>query len=293
MQWGGPARQWNAASATDAQELYQTIVEDAVNYVVAHPPIGTNPTLADFRIKHTAYLYPGTHVAKYMRIKVMVRNAAGNWVKAIDQSTKDDAAHLSGGRATPTSPRGRKQIAFENQLTTALANTGAAVLPTKRATAAATVLSSAAATTPDRPVAPVAPPAASSWSCFITTACVEARGLPDDCEELTLLRAFRDGFMRSQPRGEELIQEYYRIAPRIVSKIQESDACSAVLERLYRELVLRSVELIRRGRNEEALENYCAHVRQLSEQYPEDDGAVSETDSSPLLAGEGELVFQS
>ena len=39
-------------------------------------------------------------------------------------------------------------------------------------------------------------------TCFLTSACVAARGLPDDCAELTALRAFRDGYVRSQPEGE-------------------------------------------------------------------------------------------
>ena len=38
-----------------------------------------------------------------------------------------------------------------------------------------------------------------SGGCFLTSACTEARGLPDDCHELTVLRAFRDGYLRSQP----------------------------------------------------------------------------------------------
>ena len=41
-----------------------------------------------------------------------------------------------------------------------------------------------------------------SGGCFLTSACTEARGLPDDCHELTVLRSFRDGYLRSQPEGE-------------------------------------------------------------------------------------------
>lgn len=32
-----------------------------------------------------------------------------------------------------------------------------------------------------------------SSGCYLTSACVNAKGLPDDCEELTVLRNFRDG----------------------------------------------------------------------------------------------------
>ena len=54
----------------------------------------------------------------------------------------------------------------------------------------------------------------SSSSCYLTSACTEARGLPDDCAELTALRAFRDSYVRSQPEGESDIQHYYAVAPR-------------------------------------------------------------------------------
>ena len=55
--------------------------------------------------------------------------------------------------------------------------------------------------------------------CFITTAVCQELGKPDDCEELTAFRAFRDGYLRSQPDGEALIREYYNIAPGIVTCI--------------------------------------------------------------------------
>ena len=57
-----------------------------------------------------------------------------------------------------------------------------------------------------------------SW-CFISTACIESKGLPDDCEELNCLRHFRDKFVGNLPCGNELIEEYYKIAPKIVSAI--------------------------------------------------------------------------
>lgn len=52
--------------------------------------------------------------------------------------------------------------------------------------------------------------------CFITTAVCEAEGKPDDCAELTAFRAFRDGYLQTQPDGPALIEEYYRVAPAIV-----------------------------------------------------------------------------
>ena len=57
--------------------------------------------------------------------------------------------------------------------------------------------------------------------CFITTACAEARGLPDDCEQLRVLRLFRDGYVADLPDGAEVLAEYDAKAPRIVAAIRE------------------------------------------------------------------------
>lgn len=38
-----------------------------------------------------------------------------------------------------------------------------------------------------------------------TSACVAARGLPDDCEELTQLRCFRDEILMKTEEGRKLV----------------------------------------------------------------------------------------
>ena len=55
--------------------------------------------------------------------------------------------------------------------------------------------------------------------CYITTAVCGSLHKPDDCYELTLFRAFRDGWLQAQPDGDALIAEYYEIAPSIVQAI--------------------------------------------------------------------------
>jgi hypothetical protein len=91
----------------------------------------------------------------------------------------------------------------------------------------------------------------SSWnggvSCYLTTACCEYKGLPDDCEELTILRKFRDEYV-----SKELTAEYYRVAPSIVAKIRNSNVW---MEYVY-DTVKRCVRYIKGGYNSLALEEY-------------------------------------
>ena len=107
----------------------------------------------------------------------------------------------------------------------------------------------------------------SSGPCFLTSACVEARGLADDCHELQTLRTFRDGYMRNLPEGAAEVQEYYRVAPPIVAKIKEQANSLAVFDTIYRELVEPCVRLIEAGENEQAHRIYRDYVARLQEQY--------------------------
>ena len=111
----------------------------------------------------------------------------------------------------------------------------------------------------------------SSGGCFLTSACAEARGLPDDCHELTVLRSFRDGYLRSQPEGEAEIAEYYAVAPKIVEAIRRKANCVELFDAIYRELVEPCVAMIERGENVGAHTLYRTYVLQLKD-YTEKKG---------------------
>lgn len=106
-----------------------------------------------------------------------------------------------------------------------------------------------------------------SSGCFLTSACVEAKGLPDDCHELTVLRAFRDGYLRALPQGETEIEEYYSFAPQIVEAICQSGEAKAVFEVIYEELVIPCVEYIQQGENEKAHKLYKETLLSLKSKY--------------------------
>ncbi len=107
----------------------------------------------------------------------------------------------------------------------------------------------------------------SGGGCFITTACTEAKGLSDECSELTTLRAFREDYVRSLENGNEIINEYYIIAPRILSEIDRTDNNREIYIELYEQLVLKSLELIKSGKEYEAFNNYLQIVENLKERY--------------------------
>ena len=66
---------------------------------------------------------------------------------------------------------------------------------------------------------------ASSSGCFITTAVCDALNKPDNCDELVAMRWLRDKLKVEDADMAALIEEYYRIAPLVVRKIDnEADA---------------------------------------------------------------------
>ena len=107
----------------------------------------------------------------------------------------------------------------------------------------------------------------SSGGCYLTTACVECRGLADDCVELSTLREFRDNYMRKLPLGDDEIQEYYNTAPQIIAQINKEDNSEEVYDNLYMNVIKPCVMLINEGKNEEAHQKYKEMVTSLKEQY--------------------------
>ncbi|MDY4573984.1 MAG: CFI-box-CTERM domain-containing protein, partial [Intestinibacter sp.] len=85
----------------------------------------------------------------------------------------------------------------------------------------------------------------SGSSCFITTAVCEYYGKDDNCEELTILREYRDYWLINQADGEELIREYYNCAPSIVSLLKKSDSYAKYCEELMGKYIKPCVELIK------------------------------------------------
>ena len=81
-------------------------------------------------------------------------------------------------------------------------------------------------------------------------------GLPDDCEELKVLRDFRDSWIRRQSGGESVIEEYYEHAPGIVNAIDRRSDAAEIYGGIYRDLVRPCVDLIQRDRPHDCFQLY-------------------------------------
>lgn len=107
----------------------------------------------------------------------------------------------------------------------------------------------------------------SSGGCYLTSACTFSKGLPDDCYELETLRSYRDNWLANSDEGKALIKEYYNVAPKIVSNINERKEKKDIYEMIYKEMVNPCVELIEQNKNKECLELYKKMTLYLNETY--------------------------
>lgn len=103
--------------------------------------------------------------------------------------------------------------------------------------------------------------------CFITTACIRAKGLPDDCSELMAFRNLRDDYVKSLPNGESLISEYNTIAPALITAINDEANSREIYLQLYEDLVVRTSKLILSRRREEAFELCFNILTNLKKRY--------------------------
>ena len=100
--------------------------------------------------------------------------------------------------------------------------------------------------------------------CFLTEAVVGERGIEaDDGPTLTVLRAFRDGYMQETPERQMLVARYYEIAPRIVAAIPDGHADWAWIGARVDD----AVAAIATGAGDRAFAIYVDMVRQLEDRW--------------------------
>ncbi|MGI6012367.1 MAG: CFI-box-CTERM domain-containing protein [Ruminococcus sp.] len=102
----------------------------------------------------------------------------------------------------------------------------------------------------------------SSGFCFLTTACCEYKGLPDDCRELETLRRFRDTYLKQKPYGQEMIDCYYEDAPEIVKKLKKHPERVKIYNEMY-EKIRDIMDLIEKEDLKEATIEYLFMVYKL------------------------------
>ncbi len=103
--------------------------------------------------------------------------------------------------------------------------------------------------------------------CYITTAVCECLHKPDDCYELTLLRSFRDEYLLQLQNGEEMVHEYYDVAPSIVKHIDKRADASEIYAEIYGQYLKPCIHMIEQGEHAQCAALYEQMVFDLKERY--------------------------
>ncbi len=101
--------------------------------------------------------------------------------------------------------------------------------------------------------------------CFISSATMLTLGKSDTCEELQLLRTYRDNILRKERGGERLIREYYSVAPQMVDAIEKRKDSNKLYEDIWNNHLRNIVQEIRRGHYAKAKKSYISMVKSLRE----------------------------
>jgi hypothetical protein len=102
--------------------------------------------------------------------------------------------------------------------------------------------------------------------CFLTTACCEVLGLPDDCFELRTLRRYRDETLPAMPGGAAAIAAYYLVAPTILDRLARQDRATRLLS-VYARFILPSAIAARLGFNTLAYRLYARMMDELARDF--------------------------
>jgi hypothetical protein len=102
------------------------------------------------------------------------------------------------------------------------------------------------------------------FKCYLTSACMKhmKENFDDNCEELTILRWFRDNFV-----SKEDIKHYYKTAPIIVESIEMIEKNDTIYNYIYENVIKVCVEAIKKGNYEFAYNRYKNSVLALEKQF--------------------------
>ena len=103
--------------------------------------------------------------------------------------------------------------------------------------------------------------------CYVTTAVCRNLSKGEDCEELRLIKEFRDSYLSSTKEGRTLIEEYYDIAPTLVKRLDKDADSHAKYLWLWNTYLAPCIGYIKAGLQEECRETYCSMIEELRTQY--------------------------
>lgn len=112
-----------------------------------------------------------------------------------------------------------------------------------------------------------------SWSnsdsggCYLTTACMLSMNASDNCNELMILRDFRDKMIDEDEDFKKIVIEYYKKAPLIVNKIEKDNSKKKIYDDIYANTIIPCINFIKNKQYKEAVKVYGDCYNSLKDKY--------------------------
>lgn len=103
----------------------------------------------------------------------------------------------------------------------------------------------------------------SSSGCFITTAVCENLGKKDNCNELQILRKFRDEYLLNTSENRTLVEDYYKISPKLIQNINSSKNKMLLSKYLLDNYINVVIDDIKNEEYKNAVDNYIRMINYL------------------------------
>ena len=103
--------------------------------------------------------------------------------------------------------------------------------------------------------------------CYITTACIVAKGYVRDYTIIKTMRKFRDEYMNISPSRQSMVKNYYLNAPKVVEEITKAPNSNQIFTKIYKEMVLPTYEAIINNKKDEACQIYYDYFLKLCKEY--------------------------
>lgn len=103
--------------------------------------------------------------------------------------------------------------------------------------------------------------------CYVTTAVCESMGKGSDCDEIRLLKDYRDNILYKEAEGPAMIDSYYDCAPTIVNRIKKLDNSKEVFEDIYKQYINPCIRFIEDKDYSSCKERYTDMVERLRDTY--------------------------
>jgi hypothetical protein len=131
--------------------------------------------------------------------------------------------------------------------------------------------------------------------CFITEATMAGMGMQDpnqleQSEPLQVLRWFRDNVMMRTPQGQQMVQQYYLMAPDVVEAVNQRPDAAQIYGQIFQQFIAPAVEAVKSNDFQQALQIYAEMIQFVAPLGAEMDGDPMQESEFEDLADSASIV---